>query len=94
MEKQEYMLKYDADNRRSKLATEETLKAKFGDYMTEMDLKINLEESKRSKYEYLQSYTTTISNEAISAKSSEANANTIETGTTLIAEAVKGEEAE
>jgi len=76
LEKNNYMLKYDADIYRKNLATEETLKSKLSDYLTKTGLDADEKEAERHTLECVASYTISMSQTAATARATNARNNT------------------
>ena len=88
LEDNDYMTKYDADKKRKLLATEETMKTVLDDYMVQDDLDLGIFESSRYATECTNLYATSMVTAAATAKSSNANAVSLDNAAASISLAI------
>lgn len=85
----DYILKYDAEKYRKKLATEESMKAILTDYMSHLDLETGKKEADAHAMECASSYTISMAGTAVRARSTNMTNNLYEKNATSMAASLK-----
>lgn len=85
----DYILKYDAEKNRKKLATEESMKAILSDYMSHLDLETDKKEADAHAMECASSYTISMAGTAVRARSTNSSNNLYEKNATSMATSLK-----